>query len=695
MSPEITPVKVPPPVPWWLKPSTTDPNRVALYDAAGQYCVSSKDGTVIFESNAGPQTWSLLCPYDEIVIGGKRGGGKSKCLTAWMANGDLSLPGNDPARASFLQDKSFRGLFLREEYASLVEFIEEAVGFFKPLGAKVTGGASKPVVLDFESGAKIYFNHLKDESAFEKYKGWNITRIGIEELTQVPTLRRYLKLLGSLRSVERVRIDERSRASYRFPALRTQIMSTTNPDGPGATWVKARFVEVSAKGGGFVPWNNPMLDKVTGLTRIFIPFGVEANPYLSEDTPAGKRYRSMLLSQDEVTRRQWMEGDWSAGTGKYFKEFRPFGPIGEEEHDKYPWAKHVVTGTRLQPWWYRWCAGDWGYDHPAAFHKFCRNETDKRVHVYDELCLRHVGSFEMGALLAKWWHPELLAMKHAGGDPMVTIYLGADAFAKDDATKTKAQQIEAGIKEVLGPYGAILLKYDEDEQDAMRRDPKRAQRMFDARKKELLGHMCIALKPVYVDRTAAWGYVRDWLRFRPAVLPLQTPKDRDEYLLSVYQSEGSIAYEMQAAALRDIKPEILPKVQIWDVCKGLIRCMEMAQHDSSADDDPARVSKREDVRKFNADDEGKNGDDELESFRNGAIAYREIETTMPQSYWVAERMAEIQSDVAVATGTEITDINRLMQMQRCQAALYNKQATPSGGAVNLPRAATMRHRSVQ
>ena len=132
----------------------------------------------------------------------------------------------------------------------MAEFIEEAVEFFRPFGGKPTG---KPTVIDFPSKARIYFNHLGDEEAFSKYKGWNLTKIGIEELTQIVTLRRYLKLLGSLRSVERVRNGKR------YPELRTQIISTTNPDGPGATWVKDTM-------GAAVPMDEPALSVVAITT---------------------------------------------------------------------------------------------------------------------------------------------------------------------------------------------------------------------------------------------------------------------------------------------------------------------------------------------------------------------------------------------------------------------------------------------
>ncbi len=649
-----------------------------------QYKFGDAKGHTFFASNPGPQTWGMLCPFDEILLGGRRGGGKSRLLIANFAAGDPTLSDDDPAKISYLDDPSFRGLLLREEYQSMSEFVAEAVEFFKHFGGKPSGN---PIQIDFKSKARIYFNHLGDEDAFNKYRGWNLTKIGIEELTRIDRIGRYLKLLGSLRAVERIRKGKT------FPALRTQIISTTNPDGPGCGWVKERFVECYDGQGNRVPTNTPMRDPATGLIRIFIPFGLDANPHLSEQSAAGKRYRMMLMAQDTVTRKQWIEGDWDAGTGKFFKDYRPDGPQKDEE--AYPWARHLIKSEELKPWYPRWGSGDWGFDHPAAMHKFCLNHKDRRIHVYDEMNVRHVGSFELGALLAKWWHPELLAFQRAGKTPCITIHLGSDAFSKTDVTKTKAEQMEAGIKEVLGPYGAILLKFNEEEKMVLQRDSHRARLLFEHRKEQLQGHICIALKPVYVDRIAAWGYCRDLLRFRPAVLNLQTDDERDAYLKQVFAEEGIESYELQKSAMRNIKPEVLPKMQIWDVCRELDRCIRAAQHDTRADSDLSRPSKREDVLKFNADENGEGGDDPLESWRNGCIAFKELEGSMPLSEWVDQQVENIQTQHVADFGEPVTDPTRIAMIHMRQAAIYNKQQVLSGGTLNFARAGSMRHRAVQ
>ena len=343
-----------------------------IYTVPKDYCIEwKKNGAAesTWKANPGPQTWALLCPHDEILIGGRRGGSKSETLKAWFAMGDWFLPETDPCHWSFLNEPSYRGLILREQYQDLEEFIDECEEFYRPFGGKPTG---KPRMIQFpnpskrgEGGARLYFRHLGDKEAYNQARGWGLTRIGIEELTQIPEEDWYLSLHGSLRNKRQFRVVN----GKRCPALRTQIMSTTNPDGPGGPWVKARFVKVPRMGGGYCEWNSPMYDKITGLKRIFIPMKLEDNPYLRDD----KVYKGRLLGQNEVKRKQWMEGDWEAGVGTFFLEYRPDGPVDDEKIQT-PWAKHKTPPVELQPWWFRFGSGDLGYDHPSVLHKFVRNE---------------------------------------------------------------------------------------------------------------------------------------------------------------------------------------------------------------------------------------------------------------------------------------------------------------------------------
>jgi len=640
--------------------------------------LNPKDGSTNWASNIGPQTWTLLCPYDEILIGGRRGGSKSSALIAWCAMGDPRLEPDDPARYSYLNEPSFRGLLLRKEYQSMAEFVDECKEFFRPFGGKAK---DDPTVFDFPSGAKIYTNHLGDKDAYEKYRGQGLTKIGLDELTQIPEERWYLKLLGSLRNKKQLRVHTVRDAQTgqlvkkTFPPLRCQILSTTNPDGDGHEWVKNRFVKVRSGDGKLIPWNTPMRDPITGLIRIFIPMRLEDNPYLRTN----KQYEGMLLAQDEITRKHWIEGDWDAGSGIYFSEFRPDGPVTDVEKERYPWAQHVIEEAELKSWWPRFGGGDWGFSHNAVFHKACKNQQDKRIHIYDELAVRLVGSFEMGVTLAKWWLPDLEFLP----EKQVTIALSPDAFSKTDADKTKAEQMADGIKQVLGPYGAFLLRYNDDERLAMSKDPQMAQQMFERRKQEFAqGQLVIALKPANTDRISGWSYLVEMLRFRPILN--ETEDELKARLAEVFRRAGVEQYERELSKTRQVRgPEVLPKMVLWRRCKEAIRGLGEAKTDQ-----PPR---QEDVQKFNAID-GIGGDDGLDSLRHTMMAFKDLEAVMPKGLWLGEEIVRVQEHYRAAFGQELTDPTRLAMIAQTQAARYDKQHRSQTKGFSLPRASSSRHR---
>lgn len=666
----------PPPLPKWIvrpdKCGFPDATESLLYDPAEQIIFrkpetkSGKAGEPYWVSNYGAQSWVLKCPYDEIMIGGERGGSKTAALIAWLAMGDALLSPDDPARYSYLLEPSYRGIVLRKEYQSLEEVVDEMKEFYGPFGGKAK---DDPVTFHFPSGAKIYTNHLGDRNAFEKYRGLGITKIAIEELGQIEEERWYLKLLGSLRAKRQIRMH----AGKRFPALRSQIMSSANPDGPGKPWIKKRFVKVYDSRGVLVPPNTPMMNE-TGLVRIFIPMHRKDNPYLRNN----KQYEGYLMSQDEATRQAWVYGNWDADAGTFFTEFRPNGPVTAEERELFPWAKHVVAPVELKPWWHRWGGGDWGFDHPAAFHKFCRSERDGRIHAYDELILRRQGSFEVGVQLARWWLPDMEYLP----DKTVTIAFSSDAFSTTDDTRTKAEQVAAGIRSVLGPYGAFLLKFTDEERAAMAKDPGLAQRKFDRHRVNAAGQFTIVLRPASKDVTARWSFMRELLRFRPIVQ--ETESQLKERLRATFGRGGVEAYELELSKVKRHGPEVLPKLQIWaKKCPELVRCLEEANKD---EDHPEKI------KKWNATD-GVGGDDALEAAGHGLHYFKEIETVMPKAYYVSDRIEQVQGQIERDTGERLTDPTRLIMVHKAAEARYERIHPSNSGQFYIPRASSNRHRT--
>ncbi len=353
------------------------------------------------------------------------------------------------------------------------------------------------------------------------------------------------------------------------------------------------------------------------------------------------------------------------------------GPVTDEERLKYPWARHVVPPIELKPWWFRFGGGDWGHDHPAAFYKFCKSEKDGRIHAYDELILRRTGSFEMGVRLANWWLPDLEYLP----DKTVTIAFSSDAFSVQDDTKTKAEQVAAGIRTILGPYGAFLLKFTDEERQAMEKNPDYAARMFASHRAKADGQFVIVLKPASKDTVARWSYIRELLRFRPVVQ--ETEEQLSQRLSATFGRGGEQAYEKARAAVKRDVDGVLPRLQIWkDKCPELVRCLEEANRD---EDNPEKI------KKWNAV-EGVGGDDGLEGAGHGLHHFKEVEKVMPKAYYLSDKIESIQTDYEKEQGERLTDQTRLVMVQIRQANIWDQKHPQNGGSLYIPRASSSRHK---
>jgi hypothetical protein len=205
----------------------------------------------------------------EILYGGARGGGKTDAGMVWLLY-DIDNP-------------RLRSLVIRRNSDDLSDWIERAKWMYRPFGGEAVG---KPAEFRFPSGAVFKTGHLKDEDAYTKYQGHEYQRMLIEELTQIPSEERYMKLVASCRST----VD----------GLKPQVFNTTNPDGPGHKWVKRRFISPALPG-------TPFKDAISGRSRIFIPARVKDNPVLMEKDPD---YIKFLESLPEELRAAWLEGSW-------------------------------------------------------------------------------------------------------------------------------------------------------------------------------------------------------------------------------------------------------------------------------------------------------------------------------------------------------------------------------------------------
>lgn len=234
----------------------------------------------------------------------------------------------------------YRALIIRKNYDDLSDWLDRARQMYRGTNATFTG---KPMEIRFPSGATFRAGHLKDPSSFEKYLGQEYQRMVIEELTLIPSEELYEKLLFSCRSTVK--------------GIKPQVFCTTNPGGPGHSWVKERFIDIA-------PWGTPYTytseieNPATGETleisrsRVFIQAMIEDNPTLIENDPGYVVMLEQLRKTNLGLYKAWRHGDWDVPLGQVFSEFRR--------------DTHVVKPFSIPSQWRIYGAIDLGWNNPLS-----------------------------------------------------------------------------------------------------------------------------------------------------------------------------------------------------------------------------------------------------------------------------------------------------------------------------------------
>lgn len=216
----------------------------------------------------------LLLPQREALFGGAAGGGKSDALLM--------------AALQYFDVPGYSALILRTTKQSLTlpsGLIPRSHAWLAGTGAV---WKSQENTWYSPEGATITFGYLKHPDDKYRYASSEYQFIGFEELTEFKREDDYRFMFSRLRRP--VGTGELSRVPLR-------VRSTTNPVGPGYSWVKARFVDVP-----------------TTRDRVFLPSTVEDNPSL--DTA---EYEEALSVLPPVLQQKLRRGDWSAiEKGEFF-----------------------------------------------------------------------------------------------------------------------------------------------------------------------------------------------------------------------------------------------------------------------------------------------------------------------------------------------------------------------------------------
>jgi hypothetical protein len=248
------------------------------------------------------------------------------------------------------------------------------------------------------SGGRLWMTYLERDEDVLRYQGQAFNYIAFDELTQHATPFAWNYMRSRLRSTD--------------PSLPLFMRATTNPGGPGHSWVKRMFIDPAPAGKRFsatdIETGEPMVYPDNHAKagqplfyRRFIPASLKDNPYLMADG----QYEANLLALPEMQRRQLLEGDWAVADGAAFSEFR--------QH------VHTCDPFDIPSEWRKFRSCDYGYSSFSAVHWFAIDPSYETLYVYRELYLsKYTGkdlaravldaergeSIQYGVLDSSCWH---------------------------------------------------------------------------------------------------------------------------------------------------------------------------------------------------------------------------------------------------------------------------------------------------
>jgi hypothetical protein len=279
----------------------------------------------------------LGCPAFELLAWGNRGGGKSDWLLADFCNDVNTGLGAD-----------WRGLILRREYKDLADIVERSKKRIPKLfpGAKFNG-SPEALGWTFPDGAKLLFRHAKRPADISQYLGQEWPWLGFDELCNWSDPGLYFDIMSCVRS---------SNAS-----VRPRVRAATNPWGPGAWWVKERFID-AGKQGELIEESREInfgtYSRTFQITRSHLRMDFRDNDYMMRSDPS---YLARIMPTDKAKRMAWIEGKWDLSVGGFFS-----GVWSNETH--------VIKPFRIPQGWRVDRAHDWGAASPHCTLYFAESD---------------------------------------------------------------------------------------------------------------------------------------------------------------------------------------------------------------------------------------------------------------------------------------------------------------------------------
>lgn len=311
----------------------------------------------------------MACPCHHVLFHGTRGPGKT--------DAQLMTFRSQVGRG---YGSYWRGVIFDRRYKNLDDIISKAKRWFLSFG---DGCQFLKSLADLKfvwpTGEELLLRQFESEDDYWNYHGQEFPFIGWNELTKYPTSVPYEMMTSCNRTsfipvkhstlleepdheklhavdydLEKLGAETRADIETRLPPpIPLWIRSTTNPYGPGHTWVKRRFIDAAAPGevvrttsDVFNPQTQAQ-EKIT-KTQVHIFGSYRENVYLPPE------YILELQNITDPNRRSaWLEGNWD-------------GAFGGVWDDLWRSDVHILPRFSVPHSWSVFRAMDWGSAKPFS-----------------------------------------------------------------------------------------------------------------------------------------------------------------------------------------------------------------------------------------------------------------------------------------------------------------------------------------
>lgn len=232
------------------------------------------------------QQMALSIPdsYDLLLSGG-RGGGKSTLLVQLILRDALRF------------GEGYRGALVRRDLAGLrkleQELQEQRDHYPDLVGSKYIASQKE---LRFSTGGILYLHYIKDEQAFGRFQGIDLSHVYVDESGQMPDPAPILRLRSSMRTT--------------MPGVTPRMILTCNPNNAGSWWHYDHIIRKAT------PWK-PQYVELFRKEVVLIHSTLFDNPHIQDRDAYIEDLKASCLF-DEAKVQSEVYGSWGTVSGSFF-----------------------------------------------------------------------------------------------------------------------------------------------------------------------------------------------------------------------------------------------------------------------------------------------------------------------------------------------------------------------------------------